>query len=177
MKIEYCLYVLINISNNNKKSKHIQLTKRGDKNSLGKYQILHSVVKSLSINIEEKSFACRFTVMLMSSGRYLALILVFLTVDVSADFTNGEEFSTNNSSIAKSRMKRYLIFQPGTRIFVRKNSENYFCVWFSSHLVCIWCSFELTSKTTSFKSIRFSLMLSVFVQISISCNHNDLDTK
>lgn len=62
------------------------------------------------------------TVMLRSNRSYVALVLIFFVMDiyVSVNSTESGEIYSNSSTIAKSRMKRYLIFQPGTRIFVRK---------------------------------------------------------
>lgn len=53
--------------------------------------------------------------------RFSTLILSLFVINFSivASFARSEEVYTNSSTVAKSRMKRYLIFQPGSRILVR----------------------------------------------------------
>jgi hypothetical protein len=48
---------------------------------------------------------------------YLASIAIVLLT--SSHGTESQEICSNSSMIAKSRMKRFLIFQPGSRILVR----------------------------------------------------------
>ena len=48
---------------------------------------------------------------------FIALSLIFLALSITIE-VQSKEISTNSSSEAKSRMKRYLIFQPGSRILV-----------------------------------------------------------
>lgn len=100
----------------------------------------------------------------------LVLSLFVINLTIVASFANGEEVYTNSSTVAKSRMKRYLIFQPGSRILVRKSV----CKWFgrTTKVSRFWTahSFEWTSKTTSSKLIKFLLMALAFVPTLISCN-------
>lgn len=50
-----------------------------------------------------------------------ALALIFFAINILFSVESVQSYDatfSNSSTIAKSRMKRYLIFQPGTRIFV-----------------------------------------------------------
>jgi hypothetical protein len=57
----------------------------------------------------------------MKSFNFISVVLALIAVNFPFNvlFTQSEEICTNSSTIAKSRMKRYLIFQPGSRILVR----------------------------------------------------------
>lgn len=51
----------------------------------------------------------------------LTLLLFAINITVSVESAESREiYANSSSSIVKSRMKRYLIFQPGSRILVRK---------------------------------------------------------
>lgn len=58
---------------------------------------------------------------IFKNKRFFALSVMLLAINISfhAPSAQSEEIYTNSSTIAKSRMKRYLIFQPGSRILVQ----------------------------------------------------------
>lgn len=60
-------------------------------------------------NLTNKSFIAALTFL---------LVVISIAVRVHSKDALGDENYTNSSTVAKSRMKRYLIFQPGSRILV-----------------------------------------------------------
>lgn len=60
------------------------------------------------------------------STGFIVLYLIFLSIQISVHVNpleNEDDVYTNNrSAIVKSRTKRFLIFQPGSRILVRLHS-------------------------------------------------------
>lgn len=68
-----------------------------------------SIFKKIMSNLKSKSCVA------------LTLLLFAINITVRVESAeSGEIYANSSSSIVKSRMKRYLIFQPGSRILVRK---------------------------------------------------------
>lgn len=93
---------------------------------------------------------------------FFALTLVLLAINLSINVldTQSEEIYTNSSTVAKSRMKRYLIFQPGSRILVRTRV----C---KSYRIC-------TLRTSRFSILLLFFLLFLKIQFRVNVRDNIL---
>lgn len=102
----------------------------------------------------------------------LAIIILSINVLVPV---HPNEIVSNSSTSVKSRTKRYLIFQPGTRILVSVISFSIRITRFKTNLFEFTNSFASIRKTTSLKIIKFSLMPLGFARILIFSSQLDLN--